>query len=131
MSDAATTPAGWYPIEGELRYWDGRAWTSEIRPRLSAMERAAALDREIGTAMQAGNTRLDVTVMKTSEFSAQIISKQKINHILHFIIGWVTCGLWWLVWAGLSLSNQPRQRTLSVDEWGRPVWSSPYQQQVR
>lgn len=26
------TPAGWYPANGELRYWDGRQWTEHRRP---------------------------------------------------------------------------------------------------
>jgi hypothetical protein len=34
MSTAAvSTPAGWYAVGGGLeRYWDGTAWTDEVRP---------------------------------------------------------------------------------------------------
>ncbi|HET8663563.1 MAG TPA: DUF2510 domain-containing protein [Nocardioides sp.] len=34
MSTAAvSTPAGWYAVGGGLeRYWDGAAWTDEVRP---------------------------------------------------------------------------------------------------
>ena len=24
--------AGWYPLRGELRYWDGREWTAHVAP---------------------------------------------------------------------------------------------------
>ncbi|MFL6134384.1 MAG: superinfection immunity protein [Nocardioidaceae bacterium] len=26
------TPAGWYPLSGELRYWDGHQWTEHGQP---------------------------------------------------------------------------------------------------
>lgn len=26
------TPAGWYPLNGELRYWDGGQWTTHRQP---------------------------------------------------------------------------------------------------
>jgi hypothetical protein len=26
------TPAGWYPSEGQERYWDGETWTEQTRP---------------------------------------------------------------------------------------------------
>jgi hypothetical protein len=26
------TPAGWYPSDGQERYWDGSAWTEQVRP---------------------------------------------------------------------------------------------------
>src|SRR3954471_24543691 len=27
-----TTPAGWYPLHGEQRYWDGMQWTEHTAP---------------------------------------------------------------------------------------------------
>ena len=29
---AVTTPAGWYPLDGEQRYWDGTQWTVHRAP---------------------------------------------------------------------------------------------------
>lgn len=26
------TPAGWYPLQGQLRWWDGQQWTEHRRP---------------------------------------------------------------------------------------------------
>lgn len=30
--EASQTPAGWYPIEGQLRWWDGSQWTENFAP---------------------------------------------------------------------------------------------------
>jgi energy-coupling factor transporter transmembrane protein EcfT len=33
MSESPSAPAGWYPVDGgQERYWDGAAWTAELRP---------------------------------------------------------------------------------------------------
>lgn len=32
MSEGNTTPAGWYPSEGQMRYWDGTQWTEHTAP---------------------------------------------------------------------------------------------------
>ena len=31
-----TTPAGWYPLHGEQRYWDGLRWTEHRAPAAAA-----------------------------------------------------------------------------------------------
>lgn len=44
---------------------------------------------------------------------------EKINHLLHFIISLVTCGLWLFVWAFLALVNGKEQRVrISIDDGG-------------
>jgi len=120
------TQAGWYPLDGEIRYWNGEAWTDEVRPRLSATERAARLDAEIASASQPGNTSVDVTVAKTGEWSALVTIRPKTNHLLHFLIGVFTCGTWWLVWLliYLTTSSKAAQRVLTIDEWGRAEWAT-------
>lgn len=30
-----------------------------------------------------------------------------VNHVLHFLIGFLTCGLWWFVWLGLVIADSP------------------------
>lgn len=35
------------------------------------------------------------------------------NHLLHFFLGFVTCGIWWLVWPILAImANQESQAYL-------------------
>ena len=46
--------------------------------------------------------------------------RPRVNHLLHFIIGLCTIGLWWIVWFALAVS-QPKQgetRTVRVDPLG-------------
>jgi hypothetical protein len=37
-----TTPAGWFPSEGKLRYWDGTAWTDQIKDLPAANDAQSA-----------------------------------------------------------------------------------------
>lgn len=32
MSDTAASPPGWYEQGGQMRFWDGIAWTEKVRP---------------------------------------------------------------------------------------------------
>ncbi|MBO9579157.1 MAG: DUF2510 domain-containing protein, partial [Microbacteriaceae bacterium] len=44
MSEQAAAPAGWYPdsTQGQERYWDGSAWTDQLRPAAPAAPSAPA-----------------------------------------------------------------------------------------
>jgi len=33
-----------------------------------------------------------------------------VNHVLHFLIGFLTCGLWWFVWLLLVMNDSPTPR---------------------
>jgi hypothetical protein len=39
---SAGVPAGWYPQEGQQRYWDGAAWTDHYAPLVAAVAAPAA-----------------------------------------------------------------------------------------
>ena len=39
-------------------------------------------------------------------------------HILHFVIGLFTLGIWWLVWVALALFGGEKRMSVGVDEWG-------------
>lgn len=121
MSAEHSAAPGWYPSEGELTYWDGTGWTAQIRPRLSAMERIERLDAELATVMQ-GSGNAHVKVYRTSEFTAGVQTKPRVNHLLHFIIGLFTCGGWWLVWLFIAAGAREVSRQVFIDEWGRPIW---------
>lgn len=124
MSETVT-PSGWYPLEGDLRYWDGVQWTDETRPRLSAFERAQRLDAELALSLQHGGAAMDVSAEKTGEFDGRAVSRQRTNHLLHLILTLVTCGLWAPLWLLFALTRPPMVRVVHVDEWGRAVWSVP------
>lgn len=47
MSDPSTTPAGWYDDgSGNLRYWDGSAWTEHTAPGTTAAQPSAGASDE-------------------------------------------------------------------------------------
>lgn len=42
-----------------------------------------------------------------------------VNHLLHFLVGVFTCGLWWIVWLILVLTQKKEQRMrVSIDNYG-------------
>lgn len=41
-----------------------------------------------------------------------------VRHLLHFILMWVTCGLWAVVWIYLAATSDYRRESVWVDEWG-------------
>ena len=42
-----------------------------------------------------------------------------VNHLLHFLVGIFTCGLWWIVWLILILTQKKEQRMrVSIDQYG-------------
>lgn len=40
MPSSMPPPAGWYPVNGEQRYWDGRGWTEHRAPASPATPQA-------------------------------------------------------------------------------------------
>lgn len=55
-----------------------------------------------------------------SDFQAIVVDGRPVNHLLHFLLGLVTVGLWWLfVWLPLSLTGGEQRIVLTVDEQGR------------
>ena len=42
-----------------------------------------------------------------------------VNHLLHFLVGVFTCGLWWIVWLILVLTQKKEQRMrVTIDQYG-------------
>ncbi len=47
---------------------------------------------------------------------------EKVNHLLHFIISAVTCGLWLFAWAFLAFVRGKEQRVrISIDDAGNAI----------
>lgn len=118
------TPAGWYQdpnVPNQQRYWDGSIWTDQKKEadssinttKKSADERKALLARQIQGASARG-----LRVESQSEFQAVLVQGQPINHVLHAIITFFTCGLWGIVWIILALTGGEKREMTVVDEFG-------------
>ena len=42
-----------------------------------------------------------------------LVKGQRVNHLLHFIVGLLTLGAWWIVWLVLVVAGGERRMTLS------------------
>ena len=66
----------------------------------------------------AGQIRSGRRVESQSDYQAAIVYGRRVNHILHFLLGFVTFGLWWLVWIMLAVGGGERRELVTVDELG-------------
>ena len=41
-----------------------------------------------------------------------MVRGQRVNHLLHFIVGFLTLGLWWVVWLILALTGGEKRKTI-------------------
>jgi hypothetical protein len=57
-------------------------------------------------------------VESQNDFDAVVVSGHRVNHLLHFLIGVFTLGVWWLVWLGLALFGGETRTLVSVGEDG-------------
>lgn len=89
----------------------------EIRPppppQLDPLARRAVLDQHVRWAARYG-ARLESQL----DYSVQLVEDHRVNHLLHFFIGLVTFGLWWLVWLILGIFGGEKRTTIFVDEAG-------------
>jgi hypothetical protein len=81
---------------------------------ISPEARKQALAANIASAVAAQNARVE----SQSDFQAVLITGQPVNHLLHFLIGVFTCGLWWIVWLVLVLTGGAKRHLVQVDEYG-------------
>jgi len=78
-----------------------------------ADERKALLAQEVARAVAAG-----ARVESQSDFMAVVVKGKRVNHILHFLIGIFTLGLWWIVWLIMALTGGEKRNMIQVDEYG-------------
>jgi len=88
--------------------------TGSHQGALSAHERRQILDRKVAE-MEAGGARLE---SHSHHHEAIMVKGKPIHHLAHFLIGLVTVGVWWLVWAGLAIFGGVKRYRVSVDEQG-------------
>lgn len=76
-------------------------------------ERRALLAQVLQTQLVPG-TRIE----SQTDTQVVLVFGRRPNHILHFLIGFLTCGVWWVVWLILAMTQNERRRLLTVDEYG-------------
>lgn len=81
--------------------------------RKAADERKEALGRAIHAQVAQG-----ARVESQGDYQAILVKGHRPNHVLHLILGFVTFGVWWLVWAVLALAGGEKRSSVNVDEWG-------------
>lgn len=85
---------------------------SESWEQVTPEQRSARLEQVI---IGLGPARIE----SRGQFQATVVTGQRVNHLLHFIIGLLTCGVWWLAWALMAFSGGESRVSYMVDEYGR------------
>jgi hypothetical protein len=57
-------------------------------------------------------------VESQSDFQAVLATGQPVNHVLHAIIFFFTCGLWIVPWLILALMAGVKRQLVAVDDYG-------------
>ncbi|HEY8766901.1 MAG TPA: hypothetical protein VIP09_06525 [Dehalococcoidia bacterium] len=87
--------------------------TTQITPA----ERVERLSKIVSAKTLEGWTVVDKNDRDVS--AVLMLQGKPVNHVLHFLIGLFTCGIWWIVWAILALTQKKEQRMrVSVDQFG-------------
>jgi hypothetical protein len=76
-------------------------------------ERKKLLAQQVQQAVARG-----ARVESQSDTMAVVIYGKPVNHILHFLIGLVTVGAWWIVWLILAISGGEKRQMITVDDFG-------------
>lgn len=80
---------------------------------LSPDERKSTLSRAVQEQLRYGGR-----IESASDFQVVLLFGESVNHLLHFLIGILTIGAWWIVWLILAVSNRRIRRSLYIDEAG-------------
>lgn len=56
---------------------------------------------------------------------AVLVKGRRVNHLLHFLIGIFTIGLWWIVWIFLVITGGEKREVLTVDDYGNILKQKP------
>ena len=76
-------------------------------------ERKALLAKHVAAAFTSG-----ARVESQTETMAVLVYGRRVNHLLHFLLGFVTLGSWWLVWIFLAITGGEKRKVITVDDYG-------------
>lgn len=82
----------------------------------SVEERRARLQRLVEKHLQDG-----ARIESQTDLMVVVVRGHRVNHILHFLLGFPTLGLWWFVWLGLAIWGGEQRTMLTIDERGVPL----------
>jgi Protein of unknown function (DUF2510) len=92
VTSNSVTPAGWYPVQGGQRWWDGHEWTEHFMPDPPTPAPVVV--------QSAGQPHRMVTYQPV-----------RTSHTFHLIMSLLTCGLWAVfVWGPMTLINAMRRK---------------------
>lgn len=84
---------------------------------ISSEERHRILANYIGSEVSRG-ARIE---SQTPE-QAVIVYGKPVNHLLHFLIGFPTVGVWWItVWPALAVFGGEKRKVVRIDEYGNII----------
>lgn len=77
-------------------------------------QRRAMLAQQIASMVASRGARVE----SQSDFQAVLATGQPVNHVLHAIIFFFTCGLWIVPWLILALMAGVKRQLVAVDDYG-------------
>jgi hypothetical protein len=90
--------------------------TDTPRPQATAWQRKEALSRVIRTQVVQG-----ARIESQNDYDAVLVKGHRVNHLLHFVIGLITFGVWWLAWIVIAIVGGEKRFLASVDEYGETL----------
>ena len=92
--------------------------TSEpMSSMLEPAERRQILSSQLTTAVAQG-----YRVETQTDSMAVLVKGKRVNHILHFLLGFPTLGMWWIVWIILAITGGEKRSQLQVDAYGNVLF---------
>jgi hypothetical protein len=65
-----------------------------------------------------GQVASGARIESQGDFQAVVVKGHRVNHLLHFLIGLLTLGLWWLVWIVIAITGGEKRQMITVDQFG-------------
>ena len=96
--------------------------TDELLTRQLADREASDKRKKALAAAIQDKVRHGWRVESRSDFNATLVRGRRVNHLLHFLIGLFTFGVWWLLWILITVTGGERRQALTFNENGKVIW---------
>jgi hypothetical protein len=89
---------------------------AKVAPSLRSMTERQALLANVIARQAAAGWRVE---SQTAAMAVMVYGRP-VNHLLHFLLGFVTLGIWWItIWPAATIIGGERRMILQVDEYGK------------